>query len=111
MDFASFVKGRKQYRAQNGLIEKVWNRGSGLIQFIRVDGDTVYINASFWRKTDAKLAAAVINAVKREKGTMPLLLCVHLCYPDYYFHGLGKSCPIAESELSLRIKRDIAQAA
>jgi hypothetical protein len=111
MEFASFVKGRKQYRVGTEGVNKVWNRGMGLIAFIRVRDGVVYINASFWRRTDGKLAAAVIDAVKRETGKKPTVLCVHLYYPNYYFLSLGKECESADAELSSRIKRDIAQAA
>lgn len=111
MEFASFVKGRKQYRAVTGGIDKVWNHGMGLISFIRVEKGIVYINAAFWRKMDAKLAAAIVAAVKRETGATPNIVCQSLCYPNYYFMSLGDDRLNADDETSRRISQDIAYAA
>lgn len=115
----AIIKGHRQFcrpLIEDNCIDKVWNNGHGAINFLRMTEDgQMLVNAAFWRKTDAKVAAAFYNAITREnvaKGIdrpNPAIICVDYCYPYYYSHSFGIHNPKTSAEIADKIKKDIAQ--
>lgn len=104
------IKGRKQYRLADfneGVIRKIWNGGRGRIDFLRAtDKGELIVNAYVWNKHDARLAVAVMQAVK----TPLKVLVVEYGYPYYYNHCFGAHNPSASDEMRRKVLADIEAA-
>lgn len=114
---SGIINNHRQYRADWRGVKKIWNRGMGLIDFIgeTANGNMV-INALHWRKTDAKVAVAFLDALERqnaERGIVPAtptIVCVDFGYPYYYTHSFGIHNPPTNLKTEKRILEDIQNA-
>ena len=111
------IGNHRQYRADWRGVKKIWNRGNGLIDFIAESSNgNMIINALYWRKTDAKVAVAFLDALERqnaERGIFPAtptIGCVDFGYPYYYAHSFGIHNPPTRLKTVKRILDDIQNA-